>query len=462
MSVWVLFFGAVDSNTDDELWYYYNNKFFEVTAGEFASDGGLYPAYLDAYGNDLIFEGTNAAGDNGMWLSNGTRAGTHQITGIKYAYQSEPGVYQLDPSLFRTYKNIVLFDGMTGLAGSPIDALWVTNGTAKGTYQLGGYANRYIKGANTTLGLLAYTHGFTLFDGLAFFDGYDKAGNIGLWRTDGTVAGTYEIQPIVGAVKVGTPGSDIQPDYMCVVGTKMFFAGEDLQDSQYSLWVTNGTAKGTIEIGGQGNRGVKSSPYGNAMNLPAGMGPTDITAFDGKAIFSATDNTLRLNGYYAHTEGLWISDGTAAGTIEIGGRGSQQIKNAQHALLPDDSGGGLEGGVGDPDFTVYKNEVLFLGVDDKSSPGQMELWETNGTVAGTTEIGGLGNAGIKGHPVFAETTDPHSPDFTVYGGEVFFTAMSGTTNQWGIWETNGTAAGTHLLKNIGYYLPTTDFTIGKA
>jgi len=446
----VLFFTYEDNNNDDELWYDYAGKFYEVTPAVEPGEGGIYPAYLDSYGDELIFQGTNAANVRGMWVSNGTKAGTHQVTGIKGANPAG-----LDPSYFKTYKTEVLFDGASGYLGSPIYGLWVTKGTAASTSELGGAANHEIKNANTSLGLLAYTKGFTLFYGWAYFDGYDKAGNIGLWRTNGTVAGTTEIQPIVGAFKVGTPGTDIQPAYMCVVGKEMFFGGEDLQDSQYALWVTNGSAKGTIEIGGQGNRGIKNSPYQNAMNLTTGMGPTDITTYDGKAMFAATDNTIRPNGYYAHTVGLWTSNGTAGGTIEIGGHGSSQIKNAQTAL-----NGGLLGGVANPDFTVYKNEVLFLGVDDKSAPGHLELWETNGTVAGTTEIGGIGNAGIAGHPIFS--SDNKVPDFTLFGGEILFTAQSASTDHWGIWETNGTAAGTRLLGYTGpNYEPITDFTLAK-
>jgi ELWxxDGT repeat protein len=445
----VLFFSYEDNN-GDELWYDYAGKFYEVTPELESTEGGIYPAYLDSYNGELIFQGTNANGVRGMWVSNGTKAGTHQVTGIKNAY---PG--GLDPSLFKSYGNIVLFDGASGYLGSPVYGLWVSKGTAGSTYELGGVDNRGIKNANTTVGLLAYTQGFTIFDGVAYFDGYDKAGNIGLWRTNGTVAGTYEIRPIVGAFKVGSPGTDIQPDYMCVVGNEMFFGGADLQDAQYGLWVTNGTAGGTIEIGGQGNKGVKNSPYKNAMNPTVGIGPTDITAFDGNAIFAGTDNTIGPNGYYTDTVGLWKSSGTAAGTIEIGGHGSSEIKDAQKAL-----DGGLLGGVANPDFTVYKNEVLFLGVDDKSEPGHVELWETNGTVAGTSEIGGIGNAGIKGHPLFS--SDTKVPDFTVYDGDVLFTAQSSATDLWGIWETNGTAAGTHLLKTIGSnYEPVTDFTLAK-
>ena len=249
---------------------------------------------------------------------------------------------------------------------------------------------------------------------------------------------------------------------MCVVGKKMFFAGQDLQDGQAGLWVVpNGTGKGIYEVGGQADKGVKNSPAGNANNLPHGMGPIDITAYKGKAMFDASDNTINPNtGWYKPAQGLWVSNGSAGGTVELGGHGSC---NHEPAKALD---GGLLGGVANPDFKVYKNEVLFLGVDDKTAAGGEELWVTNGTVSGTREIGGIHNAGIKQHPIFGSGGSSDSPNFTIFGGKVFFTAQAydsaTSSNEWAIWTTNGTAAGTHMVANsFSVYYPNTDFTVGK-
>jgi ELWxxDGT repeat protein len=65
--------------------------------------------------------------------------------------------------------------------------------------------------------------------------------------------------------------------------------------------------------------------------------------------------------------GLWVTDGTAAGTHEL-----TDIKGAH------------SGGLAPSDFTVISNnEVLFNGVD---ASGNHTLWVTNGTVAGTHEV----------------------------------------------------------------------------
>jgi ELWxxDGT repeat protein len=71
-----------------------------------------------------------------------------------------------------------LGDGIT-------NSLWVTNGTAAGTYEL-----TNISGANSG-GL--YPFYFTVFNNEVLFRGADAAGNYGLWVTDGTAAGTYEL-----------------------------------------------------------------------------------------------------------------------------------------------------------------------------------------------------------------------------------------------------------------------------
>ena len=70
--------------------------------------------------------------------------------------------------------------------------------------------------------------------------------------------------------------------------------------------------------------------------------------------------------------GLWVTNGTAAGTHELTG-----IKGADPS------------GLSPSDFTVFNNEVLFEGFD---SSGERSLWVTNGTVAGTHEITGISGA----------------------------------------------------------------------
>ena len=69
----------------------------------------------------------------------------------------------------------------------------------------------------------------------------DSSGNTGLWVTNGTAAGSFEI-------KAGTQGAySLIPAGDAQLGTKVLFAGTDSSGAR-GLWVTDGTGAGTIEI----------------------------------------------------------------------------------------------------------------------------------------------------------------------------------------------------------------------
>ena len=117
----------------------------------------------------------------GLWLTDGTAAGTQELTGIAGTDSSG-----LAPSDLTVYNGEVLFRGLDQ-SGRP--QLWVTNGTVAGTHELTG-----IVGAGTTAGGFNPS-GFTLYDGVVLFSGVDSSGHDELWMTNGTAAGTTEINP---------------------------------------------------------------------------------------------------------------------------------------------------------------------------------------------------------------------------------------------------------------------------
>ena len=83
-----------------------------------------------------LFQGTDASGQIGLWLTDGTAAGTYELTGI-----TGVSANGLSPAELTVFNGEVLFNG-TGTSGQI--GLWVTNGTAAGTYELTG-----IIGANS-------------------------------------------------------------------------------------------------------------------------------------------------------------------------------------------------------------------------------------------------------------------------------------------------------------------------
>jgi ELWxxDGT repeat protein len=129
------------------------------------------------------------------------------------------------------------------------------------------------------------------------------------------------------------------------------------------LWVTNGTTAGTSEL--TAISGADTNP------MDFGLDPLDFTLFNGKVLFNGADRNQQL--------GMWVTNGTAAGTSEVTG-----INGADPS------------GLAPADFTVFNNKVLFVGADAGGASGLTGLWVTNGTAAGTTEVGGFGDSGING------------------------------------------------------------------
>src|SRR5277367_3217160 len=117
----------------------------------------------------VLFEGVDTADDAGLWVTNGTAAGTYELTGISDANTGNLG---LDPVPLTLFNGEVLFGGLS----ANDYGLWVTKGTAAGTYELTG-----ISGMGTS-GLEPYP--FTVINGEMLLEGIDAAGVFGLWVTN--------------------------------------------------------------------------------------------------------------------------------------------------------------------------------------------------------------------------------------------------------------------------------------
>jgi ELWxxDGT repeat protein len=341
----------------------------------------------------VLFEGTDASGHAGLWETDGTADGTYELTGVPN------GV--LSPADFTLFNNEVLFQGQdaSGLYG-----IWETNGTAAGTTEIGSFGSTGINGASPS-GLLSNIYpDFTVFNGEVLFDGVDASGDHGLWMTNGTAAGTTEIGGLDNGNIPGVNASglfrNIAPDFTGFNG-EVLFQGVDASGFA-GLWVTNGKTSGTMELGVSG------------ANL-LGLSPSDMTVLNGEVLFAGDDSTPR--------EELWVTNGTAAGTSELTVNGAFT---------------GIIAGLHPLDLTVLNGQVLFDGAGAGNFQG---LWVSNGTAAGTFELIGISGAGANFSP----------NSLTVFlsnnGAEALFNG-DGADGHDDLWETNGTAAGTHELVGI--------------
>src|ERR1700722_1462863 len=177
----------------------------------------------------LQFDALDTDGDAGLWVSDGTAAGTHELTGISGVNSTEG----LSPADFTVVNGEVLF---TGLDAAFNDGLWVTHGTAAGTSELTGISGAY----TGTYGL--QPSGLTVFGSEVLFSGTDTAGHDGLWVSNGTAPGTSALTGISGAFTNG-----LDPNALTVFGSEVLFSSTDTAGHD-GLWVTNATAAGTSEL----------------------------------------------------------------------------------------------------------------------------------------------------------------------------------------------------------------------
>jgi len=285
---------------------------------------------------------------------------------------------------------------------------------------------------------------FIKLGNITIFKGTDATNGTEIWRTDGTEAGTYLIKDI-------NPGTDSSNMFEPVVmGNYVYFRAQG-ENFNEELWRTDGTESGTTLV-----KDIK--PTGSS-------GPYNLTVFNNKLYFVVTDDSNGIE--------IWSSDGTNAGTIFLIDTfagpysrnpkyftvlGNKLIFTSRNKIYETD---GTLGGFAaiktinaDPhndyletiniDNQYGINRLFVLGdyvyfMADDGTSGK-ELWRSNGTTSGTTLIKDI-NAGADSSLEYGKTYA------TVLNNEIYFSAFTAAEG-WELWKTNGTEAGTVLVKNI--------------
>jgi ELWxxDGT repeat protein len=355
--------------------------------------GGLNPSELTVFNGEVLFNGQNPAGQIGLWVTNGTAAGTFELTGISGASTGNLG---LDPANLVAFNGDVLFGGYdtSGQIG-----LWVTNGTAAGTHELTG-----ISGANTGMfGLLPFD--MTVFSGEVLFAGQDASGAVGLWVTNGTAAVTHELTGISGAYSGGI-FAQTEDSVLTVFNGEVLFDGTDASGHP-GLWVTNGTAAGTFELTGISGAATTGINPTDLMSTPAAA-VDDFTGSDvsdalWRNVSGEVDTWLMNNGQMVGgtAVGTVSSAWQFAGTGDITGNGTSDVLWQNTATGEVDSwlinDGNLSGGtaighassvwqpLGTGDFTGDGTADLLWR---NSNTGEVDTWlMNNGQMTGGTGLG---------------------------------------------------------------------------
>ena len=306
----ILYFSADDGIHGSELWRSDGTargtrlvKDINPGTGTSAFEGGIglngilyFPAY----------DGTERGA--GLWRTDGTQAGTRLVKPLS------GGIFDLT-----TINGTLYFDLFDGGSNS----LWRSDGTDAGTTLIKkGFASEappftldYLTGVGNSI----------------YFLGDDGVHGTELWRTDGTEAGTTMVKDITPA---GTdhfgmyPGSTFFGPFT-VTGRTLYFMANDGTNS--GLWRSDGTEAGTNPVKDFGRSGdftsnvmVIKGKKGNALYFfsTGGLWRSDGTARGTKLVWrglggpsvAAKSTIYFVSTDKRHGEELWRSDGTRRGT----------------------------------------------------------------------------------------------------------------------------------------------------
>ncbi|PTL54979.1 ELWxxDGT repeat protein [Paraconexibacter algicola] len=350
--------------------------------------GSSDPSGFAKLGTRHVFTAGIPGGDRGIWITDGSAAGTTLVKAIG------TGTAAADPTSFGTVTtpsgDVVYFAANEGTGGRE---LWRTDGTATGTFQLKDLASGDSNPDQFT----------ALGDGSTFVFAAE-APNEGreLWISDGTASGTTPLP-----VRTGPDGSG--PQDLMRIGSKVYFTADDGINGR-ELWRTDGTAPGTERL-------TDINPG------PGSSDPSSPVVLNGVLYLNASDAP--------NNNELWKVDGLATATPTVA-----LVKEIRQ---------GPDGG--DPRFPVVLQGKLYFHAGDETT--ERELWTSDGTAAGTTLVKDI-NPDVG-------ASNPES--LVVVGDKLFFLANDGTGVR--LYVSNGTSGGTTTVTSVAYN-PTPDFGQGRA
>lgn len=372
-----------------------------------------------AAGDVAYFVAEDVAHGKELWKTDGSAAGTALVKDI------QPGSLGSDPDAITVVDGVAYFTARDGAHGLE---LWRSDGTAAGT--------RLVK--DIFPGPDGYVFYPTAMRGAVYFMANDGANGVELWKSDGTAAGTQMVKDINPAAYTPSTGSS-GPQGFVVAGDRLYFRANDGTNGN-ELWVSDGTAGGTMLL--------KDIRPGSAASDPFGM-----AALGDRVLFRADDGTTGSE--------LWVSDGTMAGTtpvkdinsgaassfpgsmVNLGGTlyfSAETVTHGRELWKTDGTPAGTQlvldipGGSGSPTGLTVVGDTIYYSAADSSG---FELWKSDGSAAGTLRVAEIW--------VGADASSPSQ--FVAIGDQVFFVAADAAGGR-ELWVTDGTAAGTALVADI--------------
>jgi ELWxxDGT repeat protein len=257
-----------------------------------------------------------------------------------------------------------------------------------GAAPAGGLTPHLIKDINTIpIPEGSSPQGYVSVGGLTFFTASDGDTGAELWRTDGTLAGTFQIVDACPGECGGNPVVVAHNE------RSVFFQAFGRGFGPVDLWVTDGSPAGTVRL----------------------AGPLLIPDSGRRSVWISSQEVLYFvaNDLVAGFE-LWRSDGTPAGTF--------QVTDLQPGFAGSEPG----------ELTELDGRLVFRADDGERGPA---LWTSDGTAAGTRLV----------RDPLPRSAAHLGPDLLRAVGQTLFFVAPTTRKRAGLWKSDGTSDGTSLL-----------------
>ncbi len=358
------FLARGEEDGDEELWTSDGTAAGTRPVTRFApANPFLRTHFLKVLDGVLYFVADDATSNMDLWRSDGTEGGTRRVTEFGYA---TPFPFEFRPDQLAKAGDRLVFFASDGLSG---ERIWTSGSTPT--------AMKPLEGCPGGCPRVDYSTRFMTVGRRVVFTGFDEVRGMELWSTDGTGAGTRLIGDFCSGSCSSQPSSIVSG-----FGRLLFPAGG-------ALWSTDGTPQGTVRLANFDGWSFSDLPFGQPFRL----------VFAGqKAFFSA--------GHQQRGQQLWVTDGTPEGTGLVSLIGDTGPGSAPRELTP------------------FGNDVVFSACD-----GQGEsLWRSSGTAAATLPLAPLWQ-GCSSASFFTQGA--------VKSAGLLFVAGAA-----GLWRSDGTDAGT--------------------
>ncbi|MEO8614526.1 MAG: ELWxxDGT repeat protein [Luteolibacter sp.] len=423
----------------------------DVNQQPFGSE--VYPSEMVGAGGRVFFRGYDRVHGGELWMSDGSDSGTRLVKDLQV------GNVGSQPYMLRSVGTRVFFFADDGEHGVK---LWSSDGNQ--TVMAGGPSQGLYgirpQSATAAGGLLYFTDGPS--------GGFSNWGGWGLWRSDGTEAGTWMLNPAEW-----TEFWPYRPfgyaNLLTEMDGNLYFA-----NSVGEVWRSTGTQAETVKVADLGSGAQIISMAGAAGRLwitvnrgnakelwswfegaaalltaiPDGALSVDgLTALEGRAYFVAL--TPSVGGE------LWTSNGSVSEKVGVADDGSGPLfpenltwvgatlfctggndlegyslwaSNGEQARLVKSWGDNVK-----PTSLVANAGILYF---IRNEGGEV-LWKSDGTEAGTMPV--------------KQVTTPETAwgalDLTSAGGSLYFKGNDGQAG-FELWSSNGTSGGTGMVKDL--------------